>query len=547
MMSAPSSSSLGLRMAWARRTAVCLSLAAVTLAQPAGQAQTGDALLFAKSYTITGNYVVGGVDLQPATTSTGFLTGTIPMTGVPANADVLAAFLYWETVSNNVAQVAGVKFRGSPVRVVKMTTKALTSDLSQCWASGGGPQTLNMFRADVLALLPHQKDVDGKSTGRRLVNDADLLNYGLARHTVTLPESGTGNKIPQSAGASLFVVYRDLDDPLTKIVVYDGAYVQPKGVAMKQTLRGFLQSSVSPKAKMTHIIGSGGNSNNDRLWFTGGVRTLVSTDPIQKTGPASDRGWANPTFDVSNLMGGVDQGDGYGEKVVTELNHTRSSPYDCLSWAAIIFSTTVADLDKDNLIDKHEDSVNTLKEPNGADLPNLKSMGANSQKKDLFLEVGALTAPPGTTYGSVSAPFSPTVAQVTDEVGHNHLPPPAVWKTFGDAYKFAPVTNPNGTTGINVHIDVGPLAAYRALGPAYESLEADEYFITTGARGGELMTEIACVEDPATPAMECRFPDYPGTVSYKTGLQLLRDSFVASNGAELSSAEQDACATTTGG
>ncbi len=44
-------------MARARRAAVCLSLAAVTLiAQPA--AETGDALPFAKSYTVTGNYVV---------------------------------------------------------------------------------------------------------------------------------------------------------------------------------------------------------------------------------------------------------------------------------------------------------------------------------------------------------------------------------------------------------------------------------------------------------------------------------------------------------
>ena len=61
--------------------------------------------LYAKSYTVTGDYAVGGVDLLPDSMSSGFLTGTIPMSGVPANADILAAFLYWETISTNPAQV----------------------------------------------------------------------------------------------------------------------------------------------------------------------------------------------------------------------------------------------------------------------------------------------------------------------------------------------------------------------------------------------------------------------------------------------------------
>src|SRR5688572_30259193 len=376
-MTTPSAPTSGKRMSWVRRAAALISLAAVTVfAQSAGIAETGDALQYAKSYTVTGDYVVGGVDLQPASTSTGFLTGTIPMTGVPANADILAAFLYWETISTDPAQTAGVKFRGKPITVVKTAKKQLTSEYSQCWTSGAGPNAtymLNMYRADVLRELPEQLGVDGKTTGRRLVNDVDLLNAGFERHTVTLPEAGSGNQAAQSAGASLFVVFRDLAlaRPLTKIVVYDGAYVQPKGVKMTQTVQGFLQSSAAT-AKLTHIIGSGGPSNTDRLWFTGGgSRTLLSANPIAHTSPGSDRGWSNPTYDVGSLMTGITPGDVKGEKVVTELDHTRPAPYDCLTWAAIIFSTTVADKDKDGLIDRHEDSPTELQEPNGAPLPRL--------------------------------------------------------------------------------------------------------------------------------------------------------------------------------
>src|SRR5438309_1548741 len=74
-------------------------------------AQADGPLRFAKSYTITGNYIVGGVDVSPSSAVNGFVTATIPMKGVPANADILAAFLYWESISTNVSQVGGVKFR----------------------------------------------------------------------------------------------------------------------------------------------------------------------------------------------------------------------------------------------------------------------------------------------------------------------------------------------------------------------------------------------------------------------------------------------------
>ncbi|HWL75244.1 MAG TPA: hypothetical protein VNQ74_15345, partial [Burkholderiaceae bacterium] len=259
------------RAVWIRRGAALVALVAVTaLAQPSGQAVGGDALPFAKGYTVTGNYIVGGVDL-PAYGVNGYVTGAINMTGVPDGAEILAAFLYWETISTTTGAALDyeAKFRGLPIKVVKKSSQVLGSDVAGCWVSaGGGQATLNMYRADVLGLLPDQLDVDNKPTGRRLVNDADLTKYGYPAHTVTLPQA-TSSAFPHTAGASLFVIYRDTSQPLTRIVVFEGAHVQKPGAAMTQSIRGFFQSAKVPGvAKVTQLVGSRLPHSTDKPKFS---------------------------------------------------------------------------------------------------------------------------------------------------------------------------------------------------------------------------------------------------------------------------------------
>ncbi len=125
-----------------------------------------------------------------------------------------------------------------------------------------------------------------------------------------------------------------------------------------------------------------------------------------------------------------------------------------------------------------------------------------------------------------------------DADGHNHLPTPAVLKLVGDAFKSAPVSNPDGTTGIRAHFDAGP--AYHSIdATAYASTDADEYLVPSIlARGGESIVETACMPSATR---TCQFPDFPGTVSWKIGFQLYRDAPVAADGAELTPAEEDAC------
>jgi hypothetical protein len=512
------------------------------VAQAGGRAQTSDALPYANGFLLTGNYVVGGVDLPKSggvgTISFNAASGNL----VPENADIVAAYLYWETITSAADPVFGATFRGTPIQAAKASTiTSLPGQGANCWGSAGGSTSaLAMFRADVLHALPKQLDANGHWTGKYLVNNADLVSNGLPLHTVTLPQQGTGNVLTQSAGATLLLVYRRPDEPLRKVVIYDGAYAQAQGTTMHQTIRGFYQSSAIPSAQITHIVGSGAGNTGDRLLFNG---SLVATDPFPSPiDSGADRGWANPTYNVTSLMPGTTSNDGYGETVTTTVDHgannQNATPYECLAWGAIIFSTAVADVDGDGIPDGLEDASGGLKDPptpafpNGQPLPNLNQMGASSGHKDLFVEINAMWAPPGTTYGSPNAPFSATQDHITDGDGHNHLPRPEVLKMVGDVYT---------ANGITPHFDVGDIDAYHAL-PGYscpagqEDCNALPYLVPSAyARGGEAIQERAC--DPENGTVQCQFPDYPGTVGWRFGLQLHQDAPVGDNGEELTKNE----------
>ena len=59
-----------------------------------------------------------------------------------------------------------------------------------------------------------------------------------------------------------------------------------------------------------------------------------------------------------------------------------------------------------------------------------------------------------------TAPYSASLHEVFDTIGHNHMPTPDVLKMLGDAFW-------NGPLQIRAHFDVGPINAYRSLGSEY--------------------------------------------------------------------------------
>ena len=527
------------------------------LAQTSGRAAPGDVLSYSGGLLVTGNYVVSTTDLTEQANpidQDGFSTGTLPVSGVPADADIVAAYLYWETITlaADLNQAAGVTFRGNPISLddvstVKKNSVELTGTTASCWSSGQ-PLAMTGYRADVLRFLPVRLDKDDQPTGKRLVNDADLIAHNQPLHQVRLP-ARQGNQIPETAGASLVVVFVDRSEPLRKIVFYDGIHVQ-SGLdeVTTQSLQGFYRSSAAKSAQVTPIIASGQPNANERILFNGSNSpndTVISPANPVAGGTASQRGWAALTYNVSALMTpGANSAAGFGETVTTRIDHAGGGGYDCLTLQAVVFSTAVADdeanpdnplIRGDGLPDGLEDAAGGLNDPDGQPLPNLNAMGASSAQRDLFVEFNAMWAAAGTSYGSSSAPYDSTTNVKVDGEGHHHYPTPADLKMIGDRF---------AAHGIDVHFDVGDIAAYHQLGTIqhddwiddYTALDADGYLVPSAhARGGEKIKEVSC--NPATPP--CQFPDYPGTVGWKLGLQAHRDAPVTDSGAQFSTDPAD--------
>ena len=503
-----------------RSTVVLLSLGVVLLMTQAGKGQPSDALTFFKNYFVTGNYFVYGVPLK-GTGANGFATGTItiPANSVPAGGQVIAAHLYWSTVTSTSSPQAGLTgstFRGQPLSPVG---KALNpSGTSPCWSSGGGTgnsqgsKILVLYHADVLSLF--QKDSNGEL----------LVDGG---HEVKFPDSGGGNGTPFTLGASLIVVYRIPTDPLRSIVLYDGGFTMDNATdAVSQTIKGFYQASTnSPQASLSLIIGDGQPNFGEQVRFNG---DLIAENEIGLAGGP----WDSLTRDVSTLMVGDDS------SATVTLGHDGPS-YDCLTGGVMVFATTVQDTDSDGLLDKWESSTagypcpaSTASncDPLGQPLPDLASMKANPNRKDLFVEIGYMFGPTGLIYGSGPA----TTAS------HSHLPPLSVLERVGAAFNnTTAVSNPNGSTGIYLHFDVGN--NYQAATPATQS----PYIIrvSEGAKGGEFVTEKKCGTIGAPSCATTAFPDWPGTVGWKNGFEAIKNALVGQSGQELPGDEtaEDQC------
>ena len=150
-------------------------------------------------------------------------------------------------------------------------------------------------------------------------------------------------------------------------------------------------------------------------------------------------------------------------------------------------------------------------------LANIAAMGADPLHKDAFFNIGYLYTDKITTYGGVAKP------------PHSHLPALESVNIFGDALKNAPLTNPDETTGIRAHFDVGN---------NYQTDPPNPYIIPAAlAKGGKNLSETRGCPNPADPIngfpVECTLPDgsqgpmpgqypaHPGTVGYATGMRFV--------------------------
>ncbi len=263
----------------------------------------------------------------------------------------------------------GVTFHGVPLSTADGTIGLVGDPVgaTPCWSSGGGTgqsggnKRTYSYRYDVLRFLP-------------VVNGRHRAN-GL--HPVGLPDLGTKKSTPRALGASLVVVYRDPDLPLSALVIYDGSWVMDNSThGMTQTIEGFYDPA-DVSGKMTFIVGNGQPNKSEILQ----VGQNVFDSPF--TGNAGNA-WDNVT-DVTDSIVGQDS-------LVTSVQEGSGSS-DCLTGSAIIYQTAVNDTDEDGLLDAWEaPNASPLSDPNGQPLPDLYAMGARDNQKDLFAEIGYMFA-----------------------------------------------------------------------------------------------------------------------------------------------------------
>jgi len=332
-------------------------------------------LTFYKNYFVKGDYIAAGVGVR------GVGSGTINISGVglPPDADVVAAYLYWETLVDGSTSGAAATIRGKQI-----TGTQIASVTVPRWA--GFTQAI-VYRADVFAYLTF----DPSTFKATPVGD----------YPVTFPDSHALQTAPSTEGATLVLVYRSLNPsvPYRSVVIYDGGQTLARsGDQLNVDMGGFYQaSSTSPQARFTPIVGDGqladAGTNNDQVTFNG---ALLGNDIFKGTLGAY---WDSPTFDVGYLV----------TPNASQVNVSSAFVSDAITFAAAVFSTTVQDTDGDGLLDVWETSGFTDMDGTFINLP---AMGANPNVRDLFLEIDWMDAadhshrPKQTALNNVIAAFA---------------------------------------------------------------------------------------------------------------------------------------------
>lgn len=483
-----------------------VSLSLATVAQLFGADPS--ALGFFNNYFLTGDYTVGGVGLRGkgvidtvtqgivGGTANTYATGSISINGVPASAQVVGAFLYWQTLQSGTVPGATSPAAKGTFRGQRISGK-LAGVAQSCWSSGGGSGTtsgseeVRTYRADVLRHLP-------------IVNKVRVAN---GTHIVSLLDSGAGgsqsvgtsNQFARTQGASLVVIYRDLSqtDPqprLKSIVLYDGAYTfSQTNPSMIHTVRGFYQQLAASdvKAKMTHIIGDGDPNFRERLFFNSTALTapLVAseTDPIRG---AQGQAWDSLEVDVSSFMSGV-TGGSFTTSVAPVI-----SAIDCMSWSAIVFSTDVQDTDNDGLLDKWEDDKGYTDQLTSKWVP---LPGADRNKQDLYMEIDHMVS-----------------RDASGGLLHSHRPKNGALSLVASAFSRTELN-------VNLHLDVGPvyLQGQSPTDPARPA----HILPAADSKGGDEINEKLLLACNATNTCPPVLPD--SILGWRRGFQLIKTAKTA--------------------
>ena len=365
---------------------------------------------------------------------------------------------------------------------------------SVSWSSGGctGSSTgklLQTYRADVSGALPLDAGGNPAANGS---------------FEVRLPS--VGSSAPLTLGATLVVIYRiptgagGPNIPLNSIVIYDGDYSQSNSqLTMTQQLQGFYDADEAPVSRLTHIVGNGKSNKYETVYLgSGNNKPTPLSSPYGKMLPPFPGWygtWDNTTWTFSGKANPVSPD---ASSVTTQVVPSMSNQ-GCVSWGAIIVSTTVNNPDHDGILHSWKTdprgpgycdvsmnpSCTGPRDPAWVDLT-----GALAGEQDVFLQYDYMCSSVSSgscASGGGNYSFDPRLA--VDPTDPSNPRADAVDKVVA-AY-----------AGHNIHLHAIPGNAIL-----------------------EGQTNVSCLStDPS-----CIFPNEPGTVGFREGLTYIKNQTIDS-------------------
>jgi len=488
---------------------------------PLGFAQSPNPPLnFGNNFFVTGDYIVAGA--YGMTTNFTTINGTTYAVGnisvpdnnpgitgakqVPTGAQIVAALLYWQTVEKVGAAPGGPgsgqngyfrpllysKSGGPAAPGYAISGTNVSSSTNVSWSSGGctGGSTgklLRTYRADVAGALP--LDANGNPTAN-------------TSFEVRLPS--IGNSTPLTLGATLVVIYRILSGaggpniPLNSIVIYDGDYSQGSAqLIMTQQLQGFYDAAQNPVSRLTHIVGDGKSNKFQTVYLSSGTNSLVALPSLYGNRlppfPGYYGTWDNPTWTFPSASTPANPISAGSSLATTQVVPSMSNQ-GCVSWGAVIVSTTVKNSDNDGILDSWKTnqgycdvSMNPSCSGHG-DPAWVDLTGAAPGQEDVFLQYDYLCN--SVSNGSCA--------------------------TGGGHYSFDP------------RLAVDPADNTTAVGKvvtAFDSHRGSPKPFSLHAIPGNAIDEtqsfLTCTDSSPTPV--CPFPGESGTIGYREGLTYLKN------------------------
>jgi hypothetical protein len=375
---------------------VFLLLVLLSTATQSAFAQADPPLNFGNNFFVTGDYVVAGAYGMNSHLNGGFATGTISIPDanpgirgtpgidpkvdsrltVPQGANIIAALLYWQTVEKvgNLGTGQNGFFRpvfmGGPTTGYPITGENLPSHSAVSFSNGGcsGTSTgkiVQTYRADVRGFLPLD------ANGNALVDSADNVTF-----EVRLPSVGA--QTPLTLGATLVLIYRVVSPnfPLSAITIYDGAFAPntTPNFTMSEPILGLGQAGLPdqpgkpPVSRLTHIVGAGLSNKFQAASLSGGTVLNGQRAPValpspygvgQPAFPGFYGRWDNTTWifpdpQLNILANPLHEND---DSATATVVASGANP-GCVSWGAVIVSTTLHDDDKDGILPVWKNNIN---------------------------------------------------------------------------------------------------------------------------------------------------------------------------------------------